>query len=83
MYSILVCTNPLEPVALEECPVQENMTVLTDSKSSLSMDLLQSMQRRTSVTVALEASGPATLGPCGQPDRVAGCSRRGQAPGES
>ena len=30
-------------MALEECPVQEDLTLLTDSKSS--MDLLQSMQR--------------------------------------
>ena len=28
---------------MEECPVQEDLTLLTDSKSS--MDLLQSMQR--------------------------------------
>ena len=30
-------------MALEECPVQEDLTLLTDSKSS--MDLLRSMQR--------------------------------------
>ena len=30
-------------LALEECPVKEDLTVLTESKSS--MDLLQSMQR--------------------------------------
>lgn len=30
-------------LALEKCPVEENLTVLTDSKSS--MELLQSMQR--------------------------------------
>ncbi len=42
-YLYLICQCQWHWLALEECPIEEDLTILTDSLSS--MDLLQSMQR--------------------------------------